>query len=110
MPKKSTKPSARRIKSFRKENGREWHAGLFRVVNADGIHTRPAAAFVKLAQRFPSEVRVYKKKQCADGKSILNILSLGAEKGTAITIKTRGLKSKEALRALGKLIRAGFNE
>lgn len=103
MPKKSTKPSARRIKNSRK-------SALFQIVNADGIHTRPAAAFVKLAQRFPSKIEVCKGTQSIDGKSILGLLSLGAEKGTNITIKTRGLKAEEALLALGRLIKNGFKE
>ena len=106
MPKKSTKSSAKRINNSYKN----WAEASFKISNPAGVHTRPAAAFVKLAQQFPAEIKVYKGKQQADGKSILNVLALGIEKGNAITIKAKGIKAKEALQALGKLIRLKFYE
>ena len=106
MLRKSTKPSAKKTKSW--ANG--WQKKSVVICNDDGIHTRPAAAFVRIAQKFPARIRVCKGPMEVDGKSILNILSLGAKKGTKLTLAAEGPKAKEALQALGRLIREGFEE
>ena len=106
MPRQSTKSSAKKTK--RSRNG--WQKATFKIVNKAGLHTRPAAAFVRLAQKFPAQIDVYKGKFRVDGKSILNLLSLGAKKGNAITVAAKGIHAKEALQALGELIKDGFYE
>lgn len=106
MSKKSIKSSAKRTNN----SYNHWRSASFKINNEAGIHTRPAATFVKFAQQFPSEIRVYKGKRFADGKSILNLLALGIAQGNTITIKTKGVKADEALQALGKLIQFNFYE
>lgn len=107
MPKKSTTSSAKKIKSSLPEkNG--WQKARFKILNEEGIHTRPAAAFVRTAQKYPARIRVGNGKEKVDGKSILNLLSLGIKKGVLITIAARGPGAKEALRALGQLIKDKF--
>ena len=80
------------------------------VCNPQGLHARPADMFVKLASRFESTVRVAKGNEHVDGKSILAILTLGAEKGTEITIEATGRDAVEALKALTELVKDGFVE
>lgn len=106
MPKRSTKSSAKRTNN----SSNHWRSASFKIRNEAGLHTRPAATFVKLAQQFPAEIRVTKGRRVADGKSILNLLSLGIARGNTITIKAKGLKAEEALQLLGRLIRSDFYE
>ncbi|MEO0019285.1 MAG: HPr family phosphocarrier protein [candidate division WOR-3 bacterium] len=65
-----------------------------------GLHARPAAEFVKIAERFKSKVRLSKDGIWVNGKSILAILSLAAEKGSLVTLEVTGEDEEEAFRAL----------
>lgn len=65
-----------------------------------GLHARPAAEFVKIAERFKSKVRVCKDGIWVNGKSILSLLTLAAEKGSELIIETDGVDEQEAIRAL----------
>ena len=57
-----------------------------------------------------SEIKVEKDGQVADGKSILDLMTLAAAYGTLITIKANGEDAQDALRALGTLIDGRFGE
>ena len=48
------------------------------VINKLGIHARPAAMFVKVANRFESEVFVEKDGEQVNGKSIMGLMMLAA--------------------------------
>ncbi len=65
-----------------------------------GLHARPAAEFVKVAERFRSRVRLAKDGIWVNGKSILAILSLAAEKGSQVTLEVSGEDEKEAFQVL----------
>jgi phosphocarrier protein HPr len=82
----------------------------YMIQNKFGLHARPSASFVQTASRFRSEIRVEKDGQVADGKSILDLMTLAAAFGTFITIKADGEDAQEALRALGTLIDGRFGE
>lgn len=84
--------------------------GHFLIKNELGLHARAAANFVKVANRFRSEIFVVKDKVRVNGKSIMGVLMLAAAKGTAIDIETEGDDCNEALEALGKLIEEKFGE
>ncbi len=49
------------------------------ILNALGLHMRPANKFVNLADRFQAEIRVHFRGRCFDGKSILELTTLAAE-------------------------------
>lgn len=72
------------------------------------IHARPAAAFVKLANTFQSEITVEKDGEKVNGKSIIGILTLEIQKGSKIDIKARGPDATAALDALESLIHNNF--
>ena len=55
--------------------------GIFRVKNSKGLHTRPSTELVKCALTFSSNIILYYKNFKVDGKSLLDILMLAAEKG-----------------------------
>jgi len=76
------------------------------LINADGLHARPAADFVKLATTFPVRVTVNGK----DAKSLLGIMALGLTRGTAVEINTVDDEGKVAVDALAALIESGFGE
>jgi phosphocarrier protein len=79
------------------------------IVNAHGLHLRPATKFVKLANSFRSEVRVNGPGVSANGKSILDMTGLAAECGTELELEANGPDAEEALDALAGLVSAGFH-
>ena len=78
--------------------------------NKSGLHARPAAKLVSSAKKFKSNITLAKNGKEADAKSILKILSLGAEKGDQLLIKVIGEDEKEAYQSLISLINNKFNE
>lgn len=82
----------------------------FTITNQLGIHARPAAQFVKIANTFPCEIHVEKDDDEVDGKSILGLMMLAAGHGSVITVTTEGDQSEAALEAIGELIERDFEE
>jgi phosphocarrier protein len=74
------------------------------VKNKQGLHARPAAMFVQVANKFDSRVTVMYNDEKVNGKSIMGILMLGAEQGTEITIETDGKDAPQALIELEKVV------
>ena len=74
------------------------------VVHSQGLHARPAALFVQLAQRFASRVTVKKGRKIVDGKSIMGLLTLAARQGARISIIADGPDAAEALARLVELV------
>ena len=65
-----------------------------------GIHARPAGALVKLMKNFKSEVIFSNGDKSARADSIIDLMSLGAKKGTRLKIEAHGEDAAEALKAL----------
>ena len=85
------------------------------ILNGLGLHLRPAEKFVRLASRFRSDIRVTRQGtdasgEVVDGKSILSLAMLAAERGTQLEVEARGPDAEEALTALVALISARFYE
>lgn len=80
------------------------------ILNALGLHLRPADKFVKLAHRFQSEVKVIRNSNVFNGKSILDLTGLAAERGTRLELVACGPDAEEALAALAALVEARFHE
>lgn len=74
------------------------------VKNKQGLHARPAALFVQIANKFDSRIVVKREEEAVNGKSIMGILMLGAEKGSEITIEADGEDAQAALIELEKII------
>ncbi len=74
------------------------------ILNRNGLHARPAAAFVKLASRFRSEITVRREDLEVNGKSIMGVLMLAAEPGAVLTIRAAGEDAAPAVDALVSLI------
>lgn len=74
------------------------------IKNKLGLHARPASTFVQIANKFESEVIVKKGNQEVNGKSIMGIMMLAAEKGSCIHLKINGPDAKQALAELERLV------
>jgi len=75
-----------------------------------GLHARPAAVFVKAANKFTSDIQVTKEDRTINAKSILSVLTLGVNQGTEITINAEGEDADAALQELVALIEDNFGE
>ena len=82
----------------------------FTILNKLGIHARPAAQFVKIANRFQADIYVEKDGEEVDGKSIMGLMMLAAGHGSVISVSADGSDAEEALNALGDLIERKFEE
>jgi phosphocarrier protein len=80
------------------------------VSNELGLHARPAALFVQLASRFRSHITVCKSGVEVNGKSIMGVMMLAAERGAALEIRAEGEDEDRAVEALVALVEGGFEE
>lgn len=80
------------------------------ILNELGLHARPAAMFVKLANEFLSEITVEKGAETVNGKSIMGIMMLAAGKGSKIKVTAVGQDAEAAVEAIEKLIQSKFGE
>ena len=80
------------------------------IVNPLGLHARPAAQLVRLASGFTSDVRIEKDGMEVNGKSIMGVMMLAAECGSAIRIRADGDDAERAVDALCGLVAQGFGE
>jgi phosphotransferase system HPr (HPr) family protein len=78
--------------------------------NRHGLHLRPATRFAQVALRFRSEVTVVASGQEVNGKSILMLTSLAAERGTRLRIRAEGDDADQCLAALEALVNERFGE
>jgi phosphocarrier protein len=82
----------------------------FKLKNKLGMHARPAAAFVKIAQQFKADVYIERNGQIINGKSILGILTLACPQGGVFIVRAEGLDAAAAIKALENLIENKFGE
>lgn len=81
-----------------------------KIVNKRGLHARASAKFVETTARFPCEVTVTKDGTSVSGGSIMGLMMLGVGLGMTVELSAHGKNADEAIRALLKLIAAGFHE
>lgn len=74
------------------------------IMNANGLHTRPAGRFAAVARRFESEVQLRCGTRSADGKSIVSLLTLAAAHGRRVRVSACGPDAADALDTLCRLI------
>ncbi|MEL7728884.1 HPr family phosphocarrier protein [Citromicrobium bathyomarinum] len=82
------------------------------IVNERGLHARASAKLVELASRWPetTEIRVAKGERVVDGRSILDLMMLGAARGDEITLIVEGEDAPAAMAELAELVETGFGE
>jgi phosphotransferase system HPr (HPr) family protein len=74
------------------------------VKNKQGLHARPAALFVQIANKFDARITVKRDNERVNGKSIMGILMLGAEKGSSVILEAEGDDADLAILELEKII------
>ncbi|MEI7909887.1 MAG: HPr family phosphocarrier protein [Verrucomicrobiota bacterium] len=82
----------------------------FTILNKLGIHARPAAQFVKIANRYQADIFVERDGEEIDGKSIMGVMMLAAGHGSVITVTAEGSDESAAMAAIGDLIQRKFEE
>jgi len=80
------------------------------VTNKLGIHARPAAMFVKTANRFECDVFVEKDGERVNGKSIMGLMMLAAGPGSKLLVFAEGEDAAKAVVELEALLRRKFDE
>jgi phosphocarrier protein FPr len=80
------------------------------IRNPTGLHARPAKTFVNTAKQFLSDIRVQHGARTANAKSLISMLTLGAECGSEIVVTVTGADEVAALSALEELVAAGLGE
>jgi phosphocarrier protein HPr len=82
----------------------------FTILNKLGIHARPAAAFVRIANRFACDIFVERAGEKVNGKSIMGLLMLAAGPGTKLIIHAHGPDAHAAIGEIEALIKRKFDE
>lgn len=84
---------------------------LLTVANKMGIHARPAAMIVRVANKYnDTEVWVRKDTEQVNGKSIMGLMMLAAGSGSKLNITALGPSAEALLRELSELFERKFEE
>ncbi|GBD90631.1 HPr-like protein Crh [bacterium BMS3Abin04] len=81
-----------------------------KIINNAGLHTRPAATIVKLAAKFKSDFYIYKDGLKINGKSIIGVMTLAAEKGSELLLTFNGEDEEQAAEIIIDYFNRGFDE
>jgi phosphocarrier protein len=98
------------MSSAKKTGGKHAMRREFVVINKLGIHARPAAMFVKAANRFACTILVEKDGETVNGKSIMGLMMLAAGPGSTLGVNCEGDDCQEALAEIEALIKRKFDE
>lgn len=71
-----------------------------KIENPQGLHARPASVFVKIANKYESDVMVKKGSEKVSGKSIMGLMTLAANQGAWLEIEVNGPDAEQAMQAL----------
>jgi phosphocarrier protein HPr len=82
----------------------------FQVTQDQGLLLRLASRFARLASRFESEVVVSSRDRTANGKSTLDLLTLGASRGDWLDLEARGPDADIAVAALSELVASWYSD
>lgn len=80
------------------------------IKNRSGLHTRPAAAVVKAASKFKSDVQLIRDGFAINAKSIIGVMTLAAEQGSQLTLQIDGADEESAMAEIFNLFDSGFGE
>jgi phosphocarrier protein len=80
------------------------------IINKLGLHARAAAKFVALTSRYTCSIEIVKHGKRVNGKSIMGVMMLAANRGTEVELFIEGDEEEEALKAIEDLITNRFGE
>jgi phosphocarrier protein HPr len=98
------------MSSAKKSGGKHTAQRELVVINKLGIHARPAALFVKTANRYSSNILVDKDGEQINGKSIMGLMMLAAGPGSKLLITCEGEDCNQALDDIEALVKRKFDE
>jgi len=78
------------------------------IINSEGLHARPSGTLVSVASEYQSELRIRCGERSVNGRSILELITLGAGCGAELHLSAEGPDAEELLAALISLVEAGF--
>ncbi len=79
------------------------------IRNAQGIHCRPSAVIMKEVREYPGDIRIIKEHMECDLRSVMELLSMGLERGDTVTIRVDGPDEKRICRNLAVLFEREFD-
>jgi phosphocarrier protein len=74
----------------------------------NGLHMRPAQAFVKLALQYQARIELVRETLRVDAKSIFDVLTIGGEPGVEVVLEACGDDAEQAIDALTRFFESGF--
>lgn len=81
-----------------------------KIINKLGLHARASAKFVSTTSRFQSKIDVTKDNKTVNGKSIMGVMMLAANKDSELTLEIEGPDETELEKAIVNLITNRFGE
>lgn len=80
------------------------------IENTRGLHARASAKFANCVENFDADITVRKDGNTADGASIMELMMLGASKGSFIEVQAQGSDANAALETISALLASKFGE
>lgn len=80
------------------------------IINREGLHARPSGSLVAIANGYQSELRIRCGERSVNGRSILELITLGAACGSILHFSAEGPDAEELVAALAELVEQGFSE
>ena len=74
------------------------------VKNKQGLHARPAAMFIQIVSKYNASVVLEKDKERVNGRSIMGILTLGAQENSSLIVEADGDDAEEVVNEIEKLL------
>ena len=75
-----------------------------KIKNPQGLHARPASVFVRIANKFESDISVKKGNESVNGKSIMGLLMLAANQGSTVEIEISGPDAESMMQEIQKFL------
>ncbi|MCL4812832.1 MAG: phosphoenolpyruvate--protein phosphotransferase [Vicinamibacteraceae bacterium] len=88
----------------------EQAAADVQIVNATGLHARPAATLASIAKRYRAQVRLERNGQSANAKSVVGLMGLDVSHGDTVRVTASGPDAPAAIEAVVAAIREGLGE
>jgi phosphocarrier protein len=80
------------------------------VINRVGLHARPASKIVQIASQAKAHLWIVKDGERVNGKSILGVMMLAAERGSKIILEANGEDEATLIQRLVDLFQNKFYE
>ena len=80
------------------------------IQNKYGLHARPAVEFVQIASKYTADITISKDGVEVNGKSMMGVLMLAADKGSEVILKAKGKDEDELIEALTDLLMKELDE